>query len=87
MRHFTAAHIGVKTYQCEQCEKQFSLKIDNKRHMSNVHEKKMENTRQGFHSWGFSPHCSEFATFAKTVAICGDFHAGIWNVENTETTA
>ena len=21
-----------------------------------------------------------------TVAICGDFHAGIWNVENTETT-
>ena len=22
---------------------------------------------QGFHPWGFSPHCSEFATFAKSV--------------------
>ena len=42
---------------------------------------------QGFHPWGFSPHCSEFATFAKTVAIRGDFNAVIWNVENTETTA
>ena len=38
---------------------------------------------QGFHLLGFSPHCSEFVTFAKTVAICGDFHAGIWNVEIT----
>ena len=42
---------------------------------------------QGFPSWGFSPYCSEFATFAKTVAIRGNFDAGIWNVENTETTA
>ena len=28
-----------------------------------------------------SPH------LLKTVAICGDFYALIWNVENTETTA
>ena len=65
------------------------VKNDQKRStaVKTVKNRQKWSKTQGFHPSGFSPSCSEFATFAKTVAICGDFHAVIWNVENTVTTA
>ena len=41
----------------------------------------------GFSLVGIFSTLLRIRTFAKTVVICGDFHAVIWNVENTDTTA